>query len=69
MEEAETEYTACFINDGTPAEGTIIEGGGLDSLRKKAERIGGTLVISPQPKFTLTMTIPKRRGEETCIMF
>nr|WP_304031523.1 hypothetical protein [Ruminococcus bromii] len=37
----------------------INEGGGLSSVRKKAEQIGGSMKISTSEIFVLEITIPK----------
>lgn len=62
--EYETYYTAEFTNNGKKPEKTITEGGGLGTLRKRIENTGGTMSISSQPRFILTVTISKRGGEE-----
>jgi hypothetical protein len=61
---SETADTACVIitNNGKNPEGDIVEGGGLSTLRRRVEREGGSMVIQAQPKFQLTVTIPKDKG-------
>ena len=61
--ETDTHYTASFRNNGDIPKKAIIEGGGLDSLRKKIERAGGTMTVTHLPVFELTVTLPKERGD------
>lgn len=51
-------YNIDYINDGETAEGDIIEGGGLASLRYRIEAIGGTVSVSSEPDFTVHVMIP-----------
>ena len=53
----------CFQNDGDRPDGEITEGGGLGSLRKKVEREGGTMMVKNNPEFSLTIALPKERGD------
>ena len=53
----------CFCNDGDKPDGEVTEGGGLGSLRKKVEREGGTMMVQSDPEFTLTIALPKERGD------
>ena len=62
VEEKHT-YTVFFQNDGDRPDGEITEGGGLGSLRKKVEREGGTMMVQSDPEFTLTIALPKERGD------
>ena len=48
-----------ITNNGKNPDGDIKEGGGLSTLRRRIEREGGSMVIQAQPKFRLTVTIPK----------
>lgn len=52
-------YTATFSNDGKKADESLCEGGGLSSLRKKTERIGGRMRIETEPAFALILKVPK----------
>lgn len=63
LDEAEGCFRAAFRNDGIPPQGQITEGGGLGSLRKKLEREGGTMTVSGDPDFVLTITLPKNGGQ------
>lgn len=45
-----------FTNDGTNPKGPVTEGGGLGSLRRKAESIGAGMIVESMPKFVLTIT-------------
>ena len=55
--------SVCFTNDGEKPQEKIIEGGGLGSLRLKAEQIGGTMEVLYQPEFVLKLTVLKKRGD------
>ena len=46
-------------NNGRKPPQKINEGGGLSSVRKKAEQIGGSMKISTSEIFVLEITIPK----------
>lgn len=52
-------YRICFQNDGKIPETAIAEGGGLSSLRRKAETAGGIIQIDCKPEYSLTITMPK----------
>ncbi len=52
-------YRVSIYNDGSLPAGPIREGGGLSTLRKNAERIGGQLEIRSVPQFILTVTVGK----------
>ena len=58
---SETIDTASVVitNNGKNPDGDIKEGGGLSTLRRRIEREGGSMMIQAQPKFRLTVTIPK----------
>ncbi|MBQ9197686.1 MAG: hypothetical protein IJ157_10675 [Clostridia bacterium] len=51
--------TAIFTNDGHSPTAPIRESGGLLSLRKMAEGIGGGMEIKYEPDFQLTLKIPR----------
>lgn len=61
----ETEQTATvtITNNGKTPEKEITEGGGLSNLRRRVERVGGTMIVRSLPRFELTVTIPKRKEE------
>lgn len=63
--ENENEFTVTVTNDGIKPEKEIVEGGGLSTLRRRVERIGGFMKIYSKPQFVLTVTIPK--GKEGII--
>jgi anti-sigma regulatory factor (Ser/Thr protein kinase) len=56
-------YITCISNDGKIPDGPVTEGGGLGSLRRRMEKIGGTMNVSWEPQFVLTIKIPKKSGE------
>ena len=61
--EDEKSYSVNFTNDGMKPQEQIVEGGGLGSLRQKAEQIGGTMEVLYQPEFVLKLTVLKKRGD------
>ena len=56
-------YSAWFTNGGNQPQSEIVEGGGLGSLRKKTEQIGGTMELLHENGFTLKLTVLKKRGD------
>ena len=52
-------YTASFSNDGIRPSENISEGGGLTSIRRKTEELGGRMSLKTEPVFNLTVTVPK----------
>ena len=52
-------YIFKFANNGRKPPQKINEGGGLSSVRKKAEQFGGSMKISTSEIFVLEITIPK----------
>jgi nitrate/nitrite-specific signal transduction histidine kinase len=52
-------FTASFSNDGIIPSGNIREGGGLTSIRRKTEELGGRMSVKAEPMFNLTVTVPK----------
>ncbi len=63
LTETDTEYRICFRNDGRIPAAAVTEGGGLSSLRRKAETAGGTMHILCQPEYRLTITMPKEGND------
>ena len=63
LNETDTDYSVCFRNDGKIPENAITEGGGLGSLRRKAETAGGLMRIESQPEYCLTVIMPKGGNE------
>lgn len=57
-------YTVLIRNNGRPPEKTITEGGGLSNLRRRIERIGGTMTVQSLPEFALVIGIPNREDLE-----
>ena len=51
--------TIRISNNGRLPEGSIVEGGGLGSLRRRVENQGGMMAIFWEPEFSLTITVPK----------
>ena len=56
--ENEGSYTVVIRNNGKPPEKEITEGGGLSNLRRRIERIGGTMTVQSLPEFALVIGIP-----------
>ena len=57
-------YTVLIRNNGRPPEKTITEGGGLSNLRRRIERVGGTMTVQSLPEFALVIGIPNRGNLE-----
>ena len=57
--EREESFVISFTNNGDQPEDLIQEKGGLSSLRSLAEDIGGSILISVTPAFSVTLTLPK----------
>lgn len=55
--------TVTITNNGKPPTDEIKEGGGLSTLRRRIEREGGSMQVLAQPKFQLTVTVPKKIKE------
>lgn len=55
-------YTFTITNNGIPPEGEITEGGGLSALRRRIERSGGTMTVTAQPRFALTVRLPEKEA-------
>lgn len=51
--------TVNVTNNGVRPDREIVEGGGLSTLRRRIERIGGTMNVQSNPMFKLTVTVPK----------
>ncbi len=56
-------YYVRFTNDGTRPEGEITEGGGLKNLRKRVERMNGTMRVSSKPRFMLEIIADKKEDD------
>ena len=52
----EDHWTMCFTNYGSRPEKPVTEGGGLGSLRRKAESIGAAMQVLSEPEFALIIT-------------
>ena len=55
----ESGMTAEFSNNGAPPNGPIRETGGLASLRGAVESAGGIMTVKGEPRFLLTVSLPK----------
>ncbi len=56
LSEQNKQWTMRFTNDGVRPEIPITEGGGLGSLRRKAEEIGASMTVQSTPEYVLTIT-------------
>ena len=61
--ENEREATVCVFNNGKVPSGEIVEGGGLSTLRRRVERVGGSMTVQSFPRFQLTVTVPKEKED------
>ena len=52
-----------FTNDGKLPQGPILETGGLKSLRKNVEGVGGEMQISGVPRFEMILWLPAGDGQ------
>ena len=59
--ENENEASVVITNSGLPPKKEIEEGGGLSTLRKRVENVGGIMSVQSLPTFKMTITIPKRK--------
>ena len=57
LREADSRWTMRFTNDGTKPLRPVTEGGGLSSLRRKAESMGAVMKVESTPDFALTITV------------
>ncbi|MGN0537666.1 MAG: sensor histidine kinase [Acutalibacteraceae bacterium] len=55
----ETDFLFTVSNNGKPPQKTIIEGGGISTLRQKIARENGSLEIETTPQFALKIKISK----------
>ena len=66
-----TRVTICFRNgqmmdvenNGTLPDEKFTEGGGIREMRRKAERLGGSLFVQVRPRFHLCVIIPEGGSE------
>ena len=61
LRETSTHWIMEFTNDGAKPSKPITEGGGLSSLRHKAESIGASMKVESEPEYILTITGRKGR--------
>lgn len=61
--ESQWKWHARFTNDGILPKNGISEGGGLGSLRRKAEQSGGSMRVRCDPEFELYFELPKGRSK------
>jgi signal transduction histidine kinase len=59
-------YSVRFTNDGKRPENEITEGGGLENLRKRVERMNGQMRVISKPRYALEITIDAKADESGC---
>ena len=52
-------WIVTITNNGTPPAGPVVPTGGLQSLDRNVEALGGTTLVHSSPVFALTMVLPK----------
>lgn len=55
-----------FTNDGKRPENEITEGGGLENLRKRVERMNGQMRVISKPRYALEITIDAKADDSGC---
>lgn len=60
VKEDDQDIICTFTNNGRPPRGEIKETGGLKNLRRLTEHVGGSMEISSQPVFILTIRLFKK---------
>lgn len=56
LRQTASRWTMRFTNDGSIPKKPVTEGGGLSSLRHKAESLGAAMRVETSPEFALTIT-------------
>lgn len=46
-------------DNGIPPSGPIREGGGISGMRRRIDRLGGTLILYTMPRFRIQISVPK----------
>lgn len=59
VDQKDGKYVVTFTNNGEQPTDPVQEKGGLSSLRKLAETIGGEMSIQVEPSFFVELTLPK----------
>lgn len=59
FKESDTSYEAIVSNTGIKHNGEVVFGNGLNSLFTETESLGGSLIVTPSPIFTIKITIDK----------
>ena len=62
--ENENEIFVTYENDGALPTGEIVEGGGLSSLRYRANQLGGRTEVKATPRFSLSIILPREGGNQ-----
>ena len=60
LKEEAGQLLAELTNNGKAPDGAITEGGGLSTLRRRVESMGGTMLVESAPVFRLKLQLPFR---------
>ncbi len=63
IQKEDLNYRVSITNNGRPPVTSVIEGGGLTSLRKKIRRAGGEMTISSEPYFCFNMSVSEKKDD------
>ena len=64
VNETKESYRICLTNGQKSKTDTVVEKGGLGSLRDEIRSVGGTMEIKTEPEFAIELTLPKKEGTE-----
>lgn len=51
-------------DNGLPPDGPVREGGGISGMRRRIDRLGGTLELHTVPRFRIEISVPKEAVQE-----
>ena len=51
-------------DNGLPPSGPVREGGGIGGMRRRIDRLGGTLELHTVPRFRIEISVPKEAVQE-----
>lgn len=52
-------WRVTITNNGNPCHGQPVEGNGIKGMRRKIARVGGILAVLTQPRFTISILLPR----------
>ena len=58
LEKADGRYNIRVTDNGLPTDGELTVGGGLSSIKNKAELFDGYMTAEAKPRFTLFVSVP-----------